>query len=195
MTVNELLHSTRDTLQDQEKIFWDDSELLGYYEEARKVIASERLDKLQEQKIVLNAGDDLYQPEGVLRYVSAKDDEGTVRSLYPNDGSGASDSLGITIIDYNQIEVHDDSVGSTINMKYIGQPLEHNLNDSVRRGDEIACKYYILARAYEKETDAENFQKSDKFEYKFEKALNKLISNASQNYHNDKVMTIDSYQF
>lgn len=195
MTVNELLHKTRDTLQDEEKIFWDDSELLGYYEEARRVIAAERTDKLQTQTIVLNPDTDLYSPEGVLRYVSAKDDEGTDRDLYPNDGSGESDNLGITIIDYDQIEVHDDSVGATIDMKYIGLPLDHNLNDSVRQGDETAIKYYILSQAYEKETDAQNFDKSTKFEFKFEKALENLKANSSLNYNNSKVNITTSYQY
>lgn len=193
MTVNELLHKTRDTLQDQEKNFWDDSELLGYYEEARRVIASERKEKLQTQTIVLEPNKDLYTPVGVLRYVSAKDNDGRNRPLYPNDGSGEYDNEGITIIDYDQIEVNDDSIGSTIDIKFIGLPLDHNLNDSVRQGDETAIKYYILSNAYEKETDTQNFEKSIKFESKFKDALEEVVKNASVNYNNSGMHTTTSY--
>ena len=193
MIVNELLHKSRNTLQDQEKNFWDDSELLDYYEEGRRVIASERTDKLKTQTVVLNAGDDYYAPIGVLRYTSCKDDTGLVRPLYPNDDSGVDDINGITIIDFDQIKVHDDTVGSTLLIKYIGLPEEHNLNDSVRQGDETALRYFICARAYEKETDMENFSKSEKFEIKFNDMVKELTKDASTGYNNRKANTTASY--
>jgi len=145
--------------------------------------------------IQLNDGDDLYSPSNVLRYVSAKDDEGTERPLYPDDGSGDTDSLGVTIVDYDQIKVHDDTVGAILTITYLGLPLDHNLNDDVRQGDEEALRYYILARAYEKETDMENFAKSDKFEFKFRQMLESLIANKSMNYNNSKVNTTTSYSY
>ena len=195
MTVNELLQKTRNSLQDQEKNFWDDSELLDYYEEARRVIASERVDKIQSQTVVLTSGSTFYAPVGVLRYISATDNEDTIRPLYADDTSGDDDTLGIIILDYDNIKVNDDSVGTSIVFKYLGLPLNHNLNDTVRNGDEEACRYYMLARAYEKETDMENFAKSDKFEYKFRDMLGKLVANASMGYNNTKLNTTVSYTY
>lgn len=193
MVVSELLQLTRNTLGDQEKIFWDDSELLGYYEEARRVIASERKDKRTSQDVIMNAGDDYYSPSGVLRYVSVKDDNGTVRPLYPNDGSGEDDTLGIIVIDYDQILVNDDATGTTLTITYIGLPLNHNLNTDVRQGDEDTIKYYILSKSYEKETDMENFAKSAEFMNKFNNTLTKLVAHASLNYRNDSDSTVKSY--
>ena len=195
MTVNELLQLSRDTLQDQEKNFWDDSELLKYYEEARRVIASHRNDKRLTQDVVMNAGTEFYSPLGVLRYISVKDDEGTDRPLYRNDGIDYEDTLGIAVIDYDQIQVIDDTVGSILTITYLGLPTKHNLNDDVRDGDVESCRYYILAKAYEKETDMENFAKSEKFEAKFEKMLKSLVTNSSLEYREERVLTTKSYSY
>lgn len=195
MIVSELLLKARDTLQDQEKIFWDDSELLGYYEEARRVIASERRDKRLTQSILLNDGNEYYAPVGVLRYVSVKDDNGTDRPLYPNDGSGDNDPLGIVVIDYDQIQVIDDTNGASLAITYIGLPLNHNLNDDVRQGDEEAVRYYILSKSYEKETDMENFAKASQFMLTFNDRLKKLVGNATMGYQKNSLNTIKSYYY
>jgi len=195
MIVNQILQLARDTLQDQEKIFWDDSELLGYYEEARRVLASERRDKRLTQDVILNDGDEYYSPVGVLRYISVKDDNGTDRPLYPNDDSGLSDPLGVIVIDYDQIHVVDDTIGGVLTVTYVGLPLNHNLNDDVRQGDEEAIRYYILAKAYEKETDMENFAKSAQFMASFEDRLKKIVANATMGYQRNSVNTIQSYYY
>lgn len=195
MNVEELLRLTRNTLQDQKKIFWDDSELLGYYEEARRVIASERNDKRTTQIIVLEAGTELYAPEGVLRYISIKDDLGNNRPLYPNDGSGDMDTMGITVVDFDQINVHDDTLGSVLTVTFIGLPLNHNLNSDVRQGDEEALRYFMLSRAYEKETDMENFAKAGQFKISFDDRLRKLVGNASMNYNNQADNRVASHFF
>lgn len=195
MTVRELIQKARNTLQDQEKNFWDDSELLEYYEEARRVIASKRVDKIQYQTITLTESQEYYSPSNVLRYISATDDLNNTRKLYKDDGSGLDDAQGIVIKDFDNVYVVDDSIGTTITFKYLGQPLDNNLNDQVRAGDEEACRYYMLARAYEKETDMTNFAKSDKFDFKFDTMLSTLVANASANYHEQELNTTTSYFF
>lgn len=195
MTVNQILQKARNTLQDQKKNFWDDSELLDYYEQARRVIASERTDKLQTQLVVLSEGTEFYSPTGVLRYISAVDDSDRERKLYSNNGSGENDNFGITVIDSDKISVHDDSLGTSITLSYLGLPVDHNLNDEVRSGDEEAIRYFILARAYEKETDMENFQKSQLFDIKFKEMLVKLVANASAGYRSQSMNVTKTYSY
>jgi hypothetical protein len=195
MDVRQLLQLVRNTLQDQEKNFWDDSELLTYYQEARRVLASERTEKQQTQTVLLDTNTSTYNPVNVLRYVAVDDNEGNDRLLYPDDGTGEDDDSGIIVVDYNEIFVNNPDIGTELYVAYIGLPEVHNLNDTVRSGDENAIKYYILSKAYEKEHDMQNFAKADKFETKFDNLLVKLKQNVSVNYSNKRVRTTKGYFF
>ena len=81
----------------------------------------------------------------------------------------------------NQDEIYvstpEDDVSITI--KYIGMPNASNVDSLVRVGDEVAIKYYILAKCYEKETDTESFQKSEVFGNKFAKELRRIMNDSS----------------
>lgn len=182
MRVSVLLQQVRNVLQDQEGTYWDDSELLGYYNECKRSMASERLEMKTTATLVLDPLVNEYSTNGILRYIRCSDDNETPRSLYPNDSSGDEDTDGVVIMAYNKVYVNDPTVGSTLTFQIVALPPEDNLTQEVRFNDENSFKYYILSKAYEKETDTENFQKSEIFYSKFKKEFNRLIDAASANY-------------
>ena len=56
-------------------------------------------------------------------------------------------------------------------------------------------KYYIISKAYEKETDMENFQKSEIFYNKFLGLFRLLVSASSANYTTSTAEKSQSYFF
>lgn len=182
MIVKELLQSCRMVLQDYDKTYWDDSELLSYYNECKRTMASERLEIKSEATLVLDPDTNKYTTDGILRYIKATDDLGGVRTLYPNDGSGDGDDNGIVIKDYNKIYINRPDIGSIITFEIVTLPDNDNLESSVRMNDENSFKYYILSKCYEKENDMENFQKVEYFHQKYLREFRKNIDSASANY-------------
>lgn len=194
MTVLQLLTGCRDTLQDQDKTYWDDSELLNFYNECKRSMAQERLEPKAKAELVLDPVKYEYATDGVLRYINAIDDEGRARILYPNDGSIGIDTTGVIIKDYNKIYVQDPSIGTTITLEIVSLPAEDNLTNTVRQGDENSFKYYILSKAYEKETDMESFAKAQYFYGKYSQDFKRLIDSASANYKTAEVQrTVAEY--
>ena len=195
MRVEELLVKARNTLQDQEKNFWDDSELLDYYNECKRAMTAERLENKTTATMILDPLQEEYDTSGIIRYISAKDDEGTDRPLYPDDGTGDDDNNGIIILDYNRVLVNDPTLGSNIIFKVVAAPADDNLGNTVRAGDEQALRYYILSKAYEKETEMENFQKASYFYSKYALAFKALKDASSSNYRTGKTNKTQSYFF
>ena len=195
MRVRDLIQQVRNTLQDVQAIRWTSEELLNYYNECKFAMASERLEDKTYATMALDPLQTEYNTTGILRYINAVDDEGNDRPLYADDGTGDNDSSGIIIINYNRVKVNDPDSGASIRFKIIAMPLEHTLDSIVRAGDEQAFKYYILSKAYEKETDTENFQKVDIFYGKYISALEKLIENSSVGYTIGETPTTKSYFF
>ena len=182
MLVKELLQQLRNVLMDQEKTRWDDSELLDYYNECKRVMSAERIEDKTTATMTLQDDKFTYDTTGILRYISCKDADGVVRPLYPDDGTGDNDGDGIIIQSYNRVYVTDPTIGTSLTFKIVALPLADNLESDVRIGDEEAMKYYILSKAYEKEDDTENFAKSDTFYAKYSKIFEKLIDSASVGY-------------
>jgi hypothetical protein len=195
MTVLQLITSCRDVLQDQDKTYWDDSELLNFYNECKRTMAQDRLEIKTTATLVLDPLKNDYDTDGILRYIRAEDDLGNFRTFYPNDESIGIDSNGIIIKDYNKIYVADPTIGTTITMEVVSLPIEDNLTGTVRLGDENALKYYILSKAYEKETDMENFTKADYFYSKYMREFAKLMDSASANYKTATVMKTEANYF
>ena len=195
MTVREFLAQVRNTLNDRSKTFWDDSELLDYYNECVLSITAERLENKTVATMPLTSGKYEYDTTGIIRYISAKDDEDNERALYPDDGTGEDDSSGIIILDYNRVKVNYPDKGSSITFKIVAQPNEQNLTDTVRTGDEQALKYYILSKAYEQDLDVQDLQKSDYFYGKYKQYLEQLVNASSANYRSGHVPTTKSYYF
>jgi hypothetical protein len=166
MTVLQLITSCRDVLQDQDKTYWDDSELLNFYNECKRTMAQDRLEIKTTATLVLDPLKNDYDTDGILRYIRAEDDLGNFRTFYPNDESIGIDSNGIIIKDYNKIYVAEN-----------------------------ALKYYILSKAYEKETDMENFTKADYFYSKYMREFAKLMDSASANYKTATVMKTEANYF
>ena len=195
MKVNELLSSVRNTLQDSDKNYWDDSELLSYYNECKRSMAAERLERKTTATLILDPLKNEYDTSGILRYISAKDDNDTNRKLYPNDTSGDDDSEGIVILDYNRVYVNNPELGTSILLQIVAMPEEDNLGGLVRIGDENAMKYYILSKAYEKDTDMGNFQKSVHFYSKYSDAFKLLKDANSSNYQAGVTRASKSYYY
>ena len=195
MRVEELFSSVRDTLQDLDKNYWDDSELLSYYNECVRSMSAERLENKNTATLTLVPSQNEYNTSGILRYISAKDDTDTIRALYPDDSSGDDDSNGIVILDYNRIYVNSPDVGTTITLKVVAMPQDGNMTSIVRIGDETAIKYYILSKAYEKDSDMENFQKSAYFFSKYTMAFKQLSDASGRNYRTGIITTSKSYYY
>lgn len=195
MKVKELFSAIRNVLQDNDKDYWDDSELLDYYNECKRTMASERLEVKTTADMLLDPLQSDYSTDGILRYIKAKDDDGNERKLYPNDSSGDDDSYGVIIKDYNKVYVNNPELGTKIIFDIVTMPSEDNYESDVRLGDENAFKYYILSKAYEKETDMENFQKSEFFYAKYVKEFSRLISASSVNYRTSSVTTTEGSYF
>ena len=192
MTVRELFGKLRDKLQDADAIYWDDSEFLDLYNECKRYLASERKENPTTSPLALLTGVNEYSIEGILRYISIKDSEGKARELYPDDTTGDEVSSAVIIQDYNRIYVNTPVTGVTLSIKHISFPSEDNLNDVIRSGDEESFNYFILAKAYEKDNDMEQFQKAQYFWNMFLGAMKNAKKNSSLNYM-DKVQTTKAH--
>jgi len=113
--------------------------------------------------------------------------------LYPDDETGDDDINGIIVQDYNKIYVNTPEIDVELSVKVIAFPSEDNLNTVIRSGDESAYKYYILSKAYEKESDMENFQKAGYFWSMFMKSIIYVKKNARLNYINKTERTEGHY--
>lgn len=195
MKVKVLLQQVRNITQDAEGNYWSDSDLLSYYNECKRSMASERFEMKTTATLTLDPLVNEYDTTGILRYIKCKDDEDTKRTIYPNDDSGENDTNGIIILTYNRVYVNDPTAGSVLTFQIIAMPPEDNLEDEVRLGDENSFKYYILSKAYEKETDMENFQKSEIFYSKYKREFARLLDAASTNYTASTVDTTEAKFF
>jgi len=194
MTLRELIAKVRDKLQDADAIYWSDSEFIDLYNECKRYLASERKENPTTTSVSLSDGVYEYNIDGVLRYISAKDNEKKNRELYPDDGNGDNDADGIVIMDYDTIYVNTPVTGTTITLKHITFPAEDNLNDAVRSGDEESYTYFLLSKAYEKDTDMEQFQKAQYFWSMFTGAMKFIKKNSSLNYIH-KTQTVKGYYY
>jgi len=192
MKVSELLAIVRNTLQDSDKTYWDDSELVSHYNECKRSMTAERLENKTTATLILDPLKNEYDTTGILRYVSAKDDTGLKRELYPDDESGENDSNGIIILSYNRVYINNPDVGTVVTFKIIAMPNDDNLTADVRIGDENALKYYILSKAYEKDTDMQNFEKASTFYRQYQILFTPLKKASSVNYIGDIVQTTTS---
>jgi hypothetical protein len=193
MKVQELFSSVRDTLQDLNKTYWDDSELLGYYNECVRYMSAERLENKTTATMVLDPLKNSYNTTGILRYIRCIDDLGNDRKLYSNDMTGDDDTNGVIIENYDRVYVNNPSVGSSLIFTIVALPDDSNITSHVRAGDELAIKQYILSKAYEKDSDMENFQKSGYFYTKFLEAFRQLRNSSSVNYVSANTNTTKSY--
>ena len=182
MKVLELISQVRDNLQDDDANYWSDSELLHLHNECKRHLASERQEVQTSKLVPLVDGTNSYSVDGVLRYISAVDSDDNVRELYADDGAGTDDELAIIIHNYNLIYVNTPESGVTLVLKVVSFPSDDNLNSTVRQGDENSFKYYILSKAYEKESDMENFGKSSYFQNMFRETIRFIKKNSSLNY-------------
>ncbi len=194
MQVIELLGQVRDNLQDADADYWSDSELLNLYNEGKRYLAAERQENTTSKAVILIDDTHEYTVDGVLRYITAKDSDDVDRPIYPDDATGDDDINGIIIQDYNRIYVNNPTTDITLTLKVISFPSEDNLNTTIRSGDESAYKYYALAKAYEKESDMENFQKSSYFWSMFRDSITYIKKNANLNYI-DKVQKTEGFYF
>jgi len=194
MTLRELIAKARDKLQDADAVYWSDSEFIDLYNECKRYLSSERKENPTTTTVSLSDGVYEYNVTGVLRYISAKDNEKNNRTLYPDDGSGDGDSDAIIIMDYDTIYVNTPASGTTITLKHIAFPADDNLNDEVRSGDEESYTYFLLSKAYEKDTDMEQFQKAQYFWSMFQGAMKFLKKNSSLNFM-DKTETVKGYYY
>ena len=189
MLVSTLISDTRDVLQDADADYWSDAELLEYYNSGIRAIASERIEEPTTTDVALTTGTNLYTVSGVLRYISAEDDNNIERKLYPDDESGEDDTYGVIIQDYDRIYVNNPVTGVTITIKIISLPTDAITTDTVRFGDEDTLRYFMLSRAYEKEQDTENFQKSQYFMVQYRMKLNQLLKHSKSGYRDRMELT------
>lgn len=182
MKVIELIAQVRDNLQDSDANYWDDSELVNLYNECKRHLAAERQELPTTKTVQVVTDTYEYEVPGVLRYISAKDSDDNIRELYPDDMTGDDELSAIIVKSYNSIYVNNPETGVDITLKVIAFPANDNLNTVIRSGDENAYKYYILSKAYEKEQDTENFQKSSYFRSMFSDAVTYIKKNANLNY-------------
>ena len=182
MLVSELLTQTRSVLQDADANYWTDAELLDYYNSGLRSIASERIEEPTTKDVATIDGTNVYTVSGVLRYISIKDSNNVDRPLYPDDGTGEDDTYGVIVQDYDTIYVNSPSTGVTLTIKNISLPDDAVATDTVRTGDDTALKYYILSKAYEKEQEMENFQKSTYFLGLYQRELMKILKAGKLGY-------------
>lgn len=193
MKVEELFSSIRNTLQDSAKNYWDDSELLMYYNECVRNMAAERMENKTTATMILDPEKKEYNTTGILRYIRCEDSNGTERRLYPDDMSGDDDKLGVIIQNYDRVYVNNPEIASSLTFTVVAFPQESNLTSNVRIGDESAIKYYVLSKAYEKDTDVENFNKCQYFYGKYLELMRNLKQASSANYKARTATTTKSY--
>lgn len=184
MLVSELLTQTRSVLQDADANYWTDAELLDYYNSGLRSIASERIEEPKSTDVAEIDATNEYTVSGVLRYISIKDSNNVVRPIYPDDGTGDDDTYGVIILDYDRIYVNNPTTGVTLTIKNISLPADAVTTDTVRSGDDVALKYYMLSKAYEKEQEMENFQKSTYFLGLYQRELMKILKSGKLGYRN-----------
>lgn len=189
MVVLELMKIVRNSLQDAKKNYWTDNELLDYYSSGIRSIAAERLEEPTTTTLDLTTGTNEYIINGVLRYISIKDSNGIVRDIYPNDTTGDDDNYGVIIVDHDKIYVNTPETGVTLTIKHISLPDEPNITANVRSGDEAALKYFMLSKAYEKEMEMENFQKSQYFFSLYLKELQIILKHKKIGFINNTSLT------
>ena len=189
MVVLGLFHQVRDMLQDTDANYWSDSELLDYYNSGIRSIAAERLEEPTTTTVTLIDDTYEYAIDGVLRYISATDSDDNTRQLYQDDGLNDDDLYGIIIKDYNLIYVNTPATDTTLTIKTISLPANDNLSSTVRDSDQVALKYYMLRKAYEKESDMENFQKSQYFLAQYTQELIKILKSSRLGYVNNTELT------
>lgn len=194
MTVLQLLTSTQVSLQDSDANYWSQDELLEYYNSGLRSLAAERLEEPKTTTVPTIDDTYTYSVSGVLRYISILDSNDIIRPIYPDDYSGHNVSYGVIIKDYNEIYVNTPETGVDIYIKHIAIPDEQTTTDTVRLGDDVVLKYYILSKAYEKESDLENFQKSQYFYQKYQIELAKILKNSKLGY-TDQTETTKGYFF
>lgn len=182
MIVRELLTKVRDKLQDTDSTYWSDSELVDLHNECKRYLAAERQENPTNTIVELSENQNLYEVDGVLRFVSAKDTNGKTKKLFPDDGSGDEVKNGIIVEDYNRIYVNEPEDNVSLYIKHISFPEEDNLNDIIRQGDEESYRYFILSKAYEKDNDMEQFQKAQYFWSMFLGAMRYSKKNSNINY-------------
>ena len=85
MLVSDLIDQTRKVLQDTDAVYWENAELLEYYNNGVRIIASERLEEPTTTDVALTDDVHEYTVNGVLRYISAVDDAYIKRTQYPDD--------------------------------------------------------------------------------------------------------------
>jgi hypothetical protein len=184
MLVSELLTQTRSVLQDADANYWTATELLDYYNSGLRSIASERIEEPTSTDVAEIDATNEYTVSGVLRYISIKDSNNVDRPIYPDDGSGDDDTYGVIILDYDRIYVNNPTTGVTLTIKNISLPADAVTTDTVRSGDDTALKYYMLSKAYEKEHEMENFQKSTYFLGLYQRELMKILNAGKLGYRN-----------
>jgi len=192
MIVRELLTKVRDKLQDTDSTYWHDSELVDLYNECKRYLSSERNENPTYTDIELSADTNVYNIDGILRYIRITDSNNKARKIYPDDESGIDDSSGVIIRRHDEIYVNTPEDDVTLTIKHISFPEEDNLNDTIRTGDEEAYRYFILCKCYEKDNDMEQFQKAQYFWSMFLGAMKYSKKNSSIN-HIDQLETIKSY--
>ena len=193
MKVIELFAQVRDNLQDADANYWHESELLNLYNECKRHLSAERQEINSTKTVTLIDDTYDYTVDGVLRYISAIDSDDNDRELYPDDGTGDDESTGIIVKNYNEIYVNTPETGTTLSISVVAFPTDDNLSSVIRSGDENAYKYYILSKAYEKEQDTENFQKSSYFRSMYTDALSALRKISRMNYVKDVQITQGYY--
>lgn len=193
MTVKELLSKVRDKLQDADGVYWSDSELVDLFNECKRYLSAERQEAPTRTTVALTDGVYEYTVDGVLRYISIKDSNDVVRPIYPDTGEGDNTTNAVIIRDYNKIYVNNPVTGVTLTIKHISFPVEDNLNDDIRIGDEESYRYFIISKAYEKDTDMENFQKAQYFWGMFVGAMNYSKKNSNLNYIDETGTTVSYY--
>lgn len=184
MLVSELITQTRSVLQDADANYWTDAELLDYYNSGLRSIASERIEEPKSTDVAEIDATNEYTVSGVLRYISIKDSNNVVRPIYPDDGTGDDDTYGVIILDYDRIYVNNPTTGVTLTIKNISLPVDAVTTDAVRIGDDTALKYYMLSKAYEKEQEMENFQKSQYFLGLYQREIMKILKSGKLGYRN-----------
>lgn len=195
MTLRELITQVRDVLQDADGVYFNDSELLNIYNECKRLITFDRKDKTSTVTVATLDGVYSYDTIDVISFVSAKDSNDVDRPIYTDveETEALLDANGVIVTNENEIYVVTPETGVTISFKTISMPEEDNLNDSVRMGDESSYKYYMLSKAYEKDTDLEQFQKAQYFGQLFRTTYENTKKITSANNRTKKSQTQSHY--
>lgn len=194
MLVSDLLTQVQTNLQDSNADYWSETELLDLFNECKRFMTAERKEKVSTVTVNLIDGTYEYSPSGVLRYISAIDSDGSKRDLYPDDGSDEDELSAVIIKDFDSIYVNNPVTGVDLTLKVVSMPSDSLTTDTIRSGDENAYKYYILSKAYEKESDLENFQKAQYFGNMFVQMFKPLKKTSSQN-NRQEMRTTEAHWF